>query len=189
LLSQIGVPFQVLAVEVDESIGAGESPAAYVSRLAVAKARVGFAACEARGTPQRPTLAADTAVIIDGEILGKPKDAEDCVRMLARLSGRSHQVLTAAALVSESGTSSCLSRSHVRFREITEAEALDYWNTGEPADKAGSYAIQGRGAVFVADLHGSYSGVMGLPLFETAELLRSAAVPRWLPTAASGAAQ
>ncbi len=178
----------MLTIEVDESIGAGESPAAYVSRLALEKARAGLAACEAGGALQRPVLAADTAVVIGGEILGKPKDALDCVRMLGRLSGRSHEVLTAAALLTERGVSSCLSSSRVRFREITTAEALEYWNTGEPADKAGSYAIQGRGAVFVADLRGSHSGVMGLPLFETAELLRSAAVPRWLP-AANGAAQ
>jgi septum formation protein len=182
------VPFQVLTVGVDESIGAGESPAAYVSRLALAKARAGLAFAKACGAPQRPVLAADTAVVIGGEILGKPKDALDCARMLGRLSGRSHEVLTAAALATERGTSSCLSSSRVRFREITTAEALEYWNTGEPADKAGSYAIQGRGAVFVADLRGSHSGVMGLPLFETAELLRSAAVPRWLP-AANGAAR
>jgi septum formation protein len=177
------VSFQVLTVEVDESIGAGESAAAYVSRLALEKARAGLAACEARGALQRPILAADTAVVIGGEILGKPKDAVDCARMLGRLSGRTHEVLTAAALVTEGSISSCLSSSRVRLREITAAEALEYWNTGEPADKAGSYAIQGRGAVFVADLCGSYSGVMGLPLFETAELLRSAAVPRWLPAA------
>ena len=180
------MPFHVLGVEVDESTGAGESAAAYVSRLAVQKARAGLAACEARGAPLRPILAADTAVVIGGEILGKPKDALDCARMLGRLSGRSHEVLTAATLVTERGTSSCLSSSRVRLREISAAEALEYWNTGEPADKAGSYAIQGRGAVFVADLRGSHSGVMGLPLFETAELLRSAAIPRWLP-AANGA--
>ena len=178
----------MLSVEVDESTGSGESAEAYVSRLALQKARAGVAACEARGSPQRPVLAADTAVVIGGEILGKPKDALDCARMLGRLSGRTHEVLTAAALVTEGGTSSCLSSSSVRFREITTAEALEYWNTGEPADKAGSYAIQGRGAVFVADLRGSYSGVVGLPLFETAELLRAAAVPRWLP-AATGATQ
>ena len=182
------MPFHVLTVGVDESIGAGESPAAYVSRLALAKARAGLAFAKACGALQRPVLAADTAVVIGGEILGKPKDALDCARMLGRLSGRTHEVLTAAALVTERGTSSCLSSSRVRFREITTAEALEYWNTGEPADKAGSYAIQGRGAVFVADLRGSHSGVMGLPLFETAELLRSAAVPCWLP-AANGAAR
>jgi septum formation protein len=183
------VAFQVLGVEVDESIDAGELPAAYVSRLAVAKARAGLAACETRGATPRPILAADTAVVIDGEILGKPKDAADGVRMLGRLSGRTHEVLTAVALVmSGHGTCACLSRSSVRFREIAAAEALEYWNTGEPADKAGGYAIQGRGAVFVADLRGSYSGVMGLPLFETAELLRSASVPHWLP-AAQGAAR
>jgi septum formation protein len=182
------VPFQVLSVEVDESIVAGESPAAYVSRLALAKARAGLAFAEAHGARPRPVLAADTAVVIGGEIFGKPKDALDCARMLGRLSGRSHEVLTAASLVTERGTSSCVSSSRVRLREISPAEALEYWNTGEPADKAGSYAIQGLGAVFVADLCGSHSGVMGLPLFETAELLRSAAVPRWL-RAANGAAR
>jgi septum formation protein len=181
------VPFHVLSVEVDESTGAGESAAAYVSRLAVQKARAGLAVCEARGAPVRPILAADTAVVIGGEILGKPKNAADCTRMLGRLSGRSHEVLTAAALITERGVSSCFSSSSVRFREIATVEALEYWKTGEPVDKAGGYAIQGRGAVFVADLRGSYSGVRGLPLFETAELLRSAAVPRWLPAAGDAA--
>jgi septum formation protein len=171
----------VLTLHVDESIAAGEPPAAYVARLAVAKAKAGLAACQAAGAPARPILAADTAVVIGGEVLGKPKDAPDCVRMLGRLSGQSHEVLTAAALLTKDGVSSCLSRSYVRLREISEPEALEYWNTAEPADKAGGYAIQGRGAVFVADLRGSYSGVMGLPLFEIADLLRAARVPCWLP--------
>jgi len=186
LLSQIGVPFQVLAVEIDESVGAGETPAAYVSRLAGAKAGAGRIVSAAFEAPHPPVLAADTAVVIDGKILGKPEDAEDALRMLALLSGRTHEVLTAVALATPAALSSCLSSSSVRFREITRAEARDYWETGEPKDKAGGYAIQGCGAVFVADLRGSYSGVMGLPLFETAELLRSAGVPRWRRAALRG---
>jgi septum formation protein len=180
LLSQIGVPFQVLTIEVDESIGACEAPLAYVSRLAEAKAQAGRAVCLASAAPLRPVLAADTAVVIQGEILGKPKDAPDALRMLALLSGRTHEVLTAVAVMTDRGIAARVNSSAVRFREITPAEAREYWDTGEPKDKAGGYAIQGRGAVFVAELHGSYSGVMGLPLFETAELLRAARVPRWL---------
>jgi septum formation protein len=180
LLTQIGVPFQVLAIEVDESIGRSEGASAYVSRLADAKARAGLELCRARGLPPRPVLAADTAVVLDGEIMGKPKNAEDALSMLARLSGRTHEVLTGVALATQTGSRAASSASAVRFREITAEEAHAYWNTGEPRDKAGGYAIQGCGAVFVADLNGSYSGVMGLPLFETAELLRSAGVARWL---------
>jgi septum formation protein len=135
--------------------------------------------------PERPVLAADTAVVIDGEILGKPHGAADGVRMLQLLSGRTHEVVTSVALAAERGaTRSCLSRSEVTFREITDSEAREYWNTGEPADKAGGYAIQGLGAVFVARLRGSFSGVMGLPLFETAALLQSAGVPRWIDCSA-----
>jgi septum formation protein len=179
------VPFQVLSVEVDESIASAETPMAYVSRLAEAKAAAGRRQSKAGGLPTRPVLAADTAVVIDGEILGKPSDSTDGARMLRLLSGRTHEVLTAVALAADSDRLFCgLSRSEVTFREIGPEEARDYWNTGEPTDKAGGYAIQGHGAVFVADLHGSYSGVMGLPLYETAEFLRAAGVPRWLRSAA-----
>ncbi|MGO9515030.1 MAG: Maf family protein [Steroidobacteraceae bacterium] len=177
LLSQIGVPFQVLSVSIDESIGAAKTPAAYVSRLAKAKADAGRRQSRLSGIAARPVLAADTAVVIDGEILGKPVDREDAERMLRLLSGRTHEVLTAVALATASGIAARVSRSQVTFRAISALEAREYWNTGEPRDKAGGYAIQGRGAVFVADLHGSYSGVMGLPLYETAELLRLAGVP------------
>jgi nucleoside triphosphate pyrophosphatase len=176
LLSQIDVPFQVLSVSIDESVAPAESPTAYVSRLAEAKAGAGRRHSQAAGLPARPVLAADTAVVIDGEILGKPIDCEDAVRMLRLLSGRTHEVLTAIALATASRLVSVVSRSEVTFRAISAMEARDYWNTGEARDKAGGYAIQGRGAVFVADLHGSYSGVMGLPLYETAELLRQAGV-------------
>lgn len=178
LLAQIGIPFRVLEVEIDESIVPGEAPLAYVSRLAEAKAAAGRRHRLAAGPA--PVLAADTAVVIDGEILGKPKDAADAERMLRLLSGRTHEVLTAVALASAGRVDRCVSRSEVRFRAITAAEARDYWGTGEPKDKAGAYAVQGFGAVFVADLRGSYSGVMGLPLYETAEFLRAAGIPCWL---------
>ncbi len=164
---------------IDESVGASEKPLDYVARVASAKAGAGFRQSEARGSLARPVLAADTAVVIDGEILGKPIDVEDAQRMLRLLSGRTHQVLTAVALATQSGLAPRLSRSEVTFRAIGVAEARDYWDTGEPHDKAGGYAIQGYGAVFVAGMRGSYSGVMGLPLYETAELLRSAGVALW----------
>jgi septum formation protein len=186
LLSQIGVPFQVLMIEVDESAAAGETAAAYVSRMAEAKAAAGWRRSQVAGSPARPVLAADTAVVIDGGILGKPVDYEDAERMLRLLSGRTHEVLTAVALAAMSRRASCLSRSEVTFRQITATEAQDYWKTGEPRDKAGGYAIQGRGAVFITDLRGSYSGVMGLPLYETAEFLKSVSVPLWRPRAVGG---
>jgi septum formation protein len=186
LLKQIGVPFQVLDVKIDESAGAAEVPLAYVTRLAAGKAGAGLRQSEARGSLARPVLAADTAVVIDGEILGKPLDGEDAQRMLLLLSGRTHEVLTAVALATASGVASRVSRSEVTFRAIGAAEAREYWATGEPRDKAGGYAIQGYGAVFVADMRGSYSGVMGLPLYETAEFLRSAGVSPWHPGAVGG---
>jgi len=186
LLKQIGVPFQVLNVAIDESVGANEGPLAYVTRLAAAKAAAGLRQSEARGSPARPVLAADTAVVIDGEILGKPLDGEDAQRMLRLLSDRTHEVLTAVALATPKGLASRVSRSEVTFRAIGAAEVRNYWDTGEPRDKAGGYAIQGYGAAFVADLRGSYSGVMGLPLYETAEFLRSAGVSLWRPGTVGG---
>jgi septum formation protein len=177
LLTQIGVRFQLLAVAVDESIIPGEAPEAYVERVSVLKATAGAALRP--DSPAAPVLAADTAVVLDGRILAKPLDAEDGMRMLRELSGRTHEVLTAIALATAGGIHSRLSRSQVTFRAISGAEAQAYWNTGEPRDKAGGYAIQGRAAVFVADLRGSYSGVMGLPLYETAALLAGEGVPRW----------
>jgi len=181
---QIGVPFQVLGTSVEESVRPGEPPADYVTRLALAKAAAGE---QASLLLPQPVLAADTAVVVDDRILGKPVDRADGERMLLALSGRTHQVLTAVAVArggaggraDAGGSDWRLSRSEVTFRIISAAEARAYWDTGEPADKAGGYAIQGRAAVFVAALNGSYSGVMGLPLYETAELLAAAGVPRW----------
>jgi septum formation protein len=176
LLAQIGVPFQLLEVAVDEAAVAGEAPETYVARVAEAKAAAGWAAQRAAAAP---VLAADTAVVLDGEILLKPRDRADGERMLLALSGRTHHVLTAVCLATPTRVESRLTRSEVTFRTLTAGEARAYWDTGEPHDKAGGYAIQGRAAVFVAGLNGSYSGVMGLPLYETALLLESAGVPRW----------
>ena len=175
LLAQIGVPHEVRAADVDERLLEGEAPAAGALRLAAAKARAVQAAL---GTG-RPVLGADTIVVLDGVTLGKPRDREDALAMLARLSGRTHRVLSAVALATAQGVAQRLSDSAVRLRALTPAECVAYWETGEPADKAGAYAIQGRGAVFIAALEGSYSGVMGLPLFETAELLAAAGIPCW----------
>jgi septum formation protein len=177
LLQQIGVPFRVVATAVDEAVLRGEAPRAYVTRLAAAKADAGWQS--GRDATDPPVLAADTAVVLDGKILGKPADREDAESMLRQLSGRTHEVLTAIALRTASGLQSRISRSEVTFRSIAADEAQAYWETGEPSDKAGAYAIQGRAAIFVADLRGSYSGVMGLPLFETAELLSDAGVWHW----------
>jgi septum formation protein len=170
LLDQIGVCYRTLAVEVDESPRPGEPPERYVLRLALAKARAGRAQRPAGDA--RPVLGADTAVVIDGDILGKPLDRKDALAMLCRLSDRTHHVYTGVALAGEV-ESTRLSVSAVAFRPLTLEECAAYWQTGEPADKAGAYAIQGRGAVFVTRLEGSYSGVMGLPLYEVAELLKT----------------
>jgi nucleoside triphosphate pyrophosphatase len=173
LLEQIGVAHVVSAADIDEAVHEGEAPADYVVRMACAKA------CAVRArNPGLPVLAADTTVVVDGLVLGKPRDRADGLAMLGWLSGRSHQVLTAVALASASGISFRLSASEVRMRAVTPAECAAYWETGEPRDKAGGYAIQGRGALFIEQLSGSYSGVMGLPLYETGQLLAAAGI-RW----------
>lgn len=171
LLAQIGVSHRVVDVEVDESVLPAEVPAEYVLRLALAKARAGR-----ERDPTLPVLGADTAVVVDDAILGKPADRADALAMLARLSAREHRVLTAVALVGEREATR-LSVSHVRFRPVQPAEAAAYWATGEPLDKAGAYAVQGLGGLFVESLTGSYSGVMGLPLYETQALLREFGLP------------
>jgi septum formation protein len=174
LLQQIGVSFRVVGTGVDETVLPEEAPLAYVTRLAAAKADAGWD--RSRDASQAPVLAADTAVILDARILGKPAHRQDAEDMLAQLSGRTHEVLTVVALRTASGLQSRVSRSEVTFRSIAAGEAQAYWETGEPSDKAGAYAIQGRAAIFIANLRGSYSGVMGLPLFETAELLWNAGI-------------
>jgi septum formation protein len=177
LLQQIGVSFRVVGADLDETAFQGESPLAYVSRLAQAKAGVGWErSCDLGAAP---VLAADTAVVLDAKILGKPADMNDAMAMLLKLSGRAHQVLTAVALRTAAGTEVKVSHSAVTFRSVDPSEARAYWETGEPSDKAGAYAIQGYAAIFISDLKGSYSGVMGLPLFETAALLKAAGVMCW----------
>jgi len=173
LLEQIGICHQLVPAPVDETPYPGEAPAEYVIRLALAKADAGWLAIGQR--PSRPVLAADTAVVVDDKILGKPIGQEMALAMLQRLSGRSHKVLTGVALV-QGKRYSRLSVSRVTFRRISTQEAQAYWASGEPADKAGGYAIQGKGALFVTRLEGSYSGVMGLPLLETGELLAKAGI-------------
>ena len=168
LLEQIGVRFRLLEVNVDESRKDGESAQDYVQRLAEQKAVAGWRSLSA--AESAPVLGADTAVVIDGEILGKPDGAEDANRMLTRLSGRTHEVLSAVC-VNDGTPRTLLSQSRVTFRLISESERTVYCASAEPLDKAGAYGIQGRAAVFVSALKGSYSGVMGLPLYETAALL------------------
>lgn len=170
LLRQIGVAYRRLPVAVDETPAPGESPDAYVARLALAKAQQG---CQTLGRrPAAPVLGADTTVVAAGAILGKPGDRAEGLAMLAQLSGCEHQVFSAVALSTPARNAVKVQESRVRFRQLTPAECAAYWDSGEPCDKAGGYAIQGRAAAFIAELRGSYSGVMGLPLFETAELLR-----------------
>ncbi len=171
LLRQIGVSYRRLRLDVDETPRLGETPGGYVARLALAKARTGCAALGRRRPA--PVLGADTAVVVDGEILGKPRDRAEGLAMLTRLSGREHRVLSAVAVAVPTRDAVRVQESRVRFRALTPAECVAYWDSGEPLDKAGGYAIQGRAAAFVVELRGSYSGVMGLPLFETAELLRA----------------
>jgi septum formation protein len=169
LLEQINIPHQSIHVDIDETPHPHELPQDYVTRMAIEKVR------HAHPLSQHfPVLAADTSVICDGRILGKPVDETDFMRMMQLLGNRTHQVLTAVAVMAplpDTAVKTRLSSSEVSFRSISEQEAMHYWKSGEPCDKAGGYGIQGLGAVFIKEIHGSYSGIMGLPLYETAELL------------------
>lgn len=169
LLRQVGIAHEVRPVDVDESVRGDEAPAAYVLRLAAAKAEALWERLSPR--ERRPVLAADTTVTLDGEIFGKPGSLDEARSMLGRLSGRTHEVHTAVALRHAGGASARVSSSAVTLRALAPAEVDWYWHTGEPADKAGGYAVQGRAAIFISHIAGSYSGVMGLPLYETWELL------------------
>lgn len=167
LLRQIGVEFFVRSADVDESRLPGELINDYVVRIAIAKADAVTRAVD----PSARVLAADTAIEIDGQVLGKPRDAEDAIRMLNLLSGRSHRVLSSVVVALGARREARLSCTSVRFKQLTPYEIERYAASDEPFDKAGAYAIQGRAAIFISEICGSYSGVMGLPLFETAELL------------------
>ncbi len=166
LLDQINVRYQVYPVDIDETPLPNEKPLAYVQRLAAEKS----AACVAALKTELPVLAADTSVILGDMIMGKPQTQADAVAMLSQLSGKTHQVYSAISLRGREH-SQAVSITEVTFRRLTEREIISYWDTGEPIDKAGSYAIQGIGGIFVESIVGSFSGVVGLPLFETAELL------------------
>ena len=170
LLSQIGVPFTTLSADIDETILPGETPEIYVQRLAEQKAQAGWQA-SADIAENRLALGADTVVVIHEQALGKPKNFDDAMRMLQRLSGQKHQVFTAVTITSGEHCESILVKTDVTFCDLTPSQIEEYWQTGEPQDKAGSYAIQGIGGKFVTHIKGSYSAVVGLPLYETNQLL------------------
>ena len=185
LLTQIGVRFELLMFrgipredpDVDETVLPQESPEDYVVRVTLAKAEAGMRRIRERHLIPHPVLAADTTVEIDGSVIGKPEHDADAVAILQRLSGRTHRVLTAVAIADFERVESLLSISEVRFRALEQEEIRRYVASGEPLDKAGAYGIQGRAAIFVEEIKGSYTGIMGLPLYETALLLRRFCYP------------
>lgn len=175
LLAQLGVAFEIIEVDVPEMRGSDESPHAYVERVACAKAQAGLRAASRRD-PNAVVLGADTEVVLEDRVFGKPRDAADAAAMLRMLSGRTHAVVSVVCCAAASCTNIAVCESTVAFAELDDSAITRYVTTGEPFGKAGAYAIQGRAAAFIAHLSGSYSGVMGLPLFETARLLREAGV-------------
>ena len=170
LLQQLGMSFETVPADIDETVCSGEEPAKYVLRMALEKARIGAGKTESRSIP---VLGADTAVVINGHILGKPESKQEGIAMLRQLSDNTHAVFSAVALVGGGAELVDISRTEVKFRRISEAELNSYWALGESTDKAGGYGIQGYAALFIEQIKGSYSGVMGLPLFETGRLLYS----------------
>ena len=181
LLRQLGVAYRQRVAEIDETPNLGEIPIDYVQRMARGKAQALWQLLEHEGLGGNEcwVLGADTTVHRHGHIFGKPLDERDAIRMLRALSGGTHQVLSAIALVSHNKSQLRVSVSEVRFKSLAPTEIEAYWRTGEPRGKAGAYAIQGLGAAFIEHLSGSYSGVMGLPLFETAEVLQAAGSAVW----------
>ncbi len=176
LLQQIGIDYLVLPSDVDESLLADELPEDYVLRLASTKARVCLTGLAAADLLMLPILAADTTVCVDGMILGKPESDEEARTMLASMSGRWHEVHTGLALASTHGVETALSTTRVELAVLSAADIAAYIATGEPHDKAGAYGIQGLAGTFIRRIEGSYSGVMGLPIFETATLLKKAGI-------------
>ena len=171
LLKQIGVNFEMRPVSIDETMEKGEAPADYVCRMAQAKAELGWIRLIQRGLPLRPLLAADTVVVLRGKIIGKPDNLAHGRKMLSTLSGQTHKVLTAVVVVAKNKIQKSLSTTTIRFRDISQSEITSYLSGTEAHDRAGSYAMQGRAAVFIMKISGSYSGALGLPIFETAQLL------------------
>jgi septum formation protein len=181
LLRQIGVEFELLMLREESGrhgtvSDPGEAPEDYVTRIAREKAQSGWNAVQWRKLPLRPVLAADTTVTLDGNILGKPANTDEAMRMLRSLSGRTHQVLTAVAVIANGELNEALQRSEVSFIDLSESNLRAYCALAEPYDKAGSYAVQGQAAQFIERIHGSYSGIMGLPIFETSRLLIQAGI-------------
>ena len=173
LLDQIGVRYRIVEIDVPEVPAADETPEAFALRVACDKAQAGWDSLDE--SLRKPVLGADTVVVIEGEILGKPRDKEHALAILAKLSGRTHEVLTAVAIM-DGRLHTALNRSQVSFAQMSEGERIAYWETGEPRDKAGAYAIQGLAARYIRELSGSYSGVMGLPLYETTRLLKEVGI-------------
>ncbi len=173
LLRQIGIEFEVVVPDVDETRRTGETPEAYVLRLAQAKAQAASRRIQCKHKPEAPILAADTAVVLDDDILDKPVDRNAGIAVLQRLAGRTHRVLTGLCLIHQHGSETALSTTEVRFGPMTRHQCEAYWDSGESSDKAGGYAIQGRAAAFIAEIRGSYSGVVGLPLYELTQLLNA----------------
>ena len=185
LLKQIGINFEVLILrsfpavraDVDETPRPGESPGDYVTRIATNKAKTGWTRALERRLPRLPVLGADTTVTVDGEIIGKPANTGDAAKILRKLSGRQHEVFSVVAVALNDHVMTKLSCSRVRFADLSDALIQDYVDSGEPMDKAGAYGVQGKAATFIAEIDGSYSGIMGLPLFETAQLLKQIGFP------------
>lgn len=174
LLRQVHLSFEAIAPGVSEIVSSKETAPEFVSRMALEKVQAVEKIVEDKNSPISgvPVLGADTVVTVDGEILGKPVDKESSLRMLMNLSGATHKVMTGVAIKQNNRLETCVTETLVNFRKLTREECENYWLTGEPADKAGSYAIQGLGAVFVSFIEGSYSNVVGLPLMETFQLLK-----------------
>jgi septum formation protein len=173
LLRQVDIEFEVIVADIDESLNRGEGATEFVKRMAMEKGQKAKTLLAKSGRVMRPVLSADTVVVLEQHILGKPVDREDAARMLRQLSGHTHEVFTAISLWDGDQVQNRLSCSRVRFAALSDEQIAWYCDTTEPLDKAGAYAIQGKAALFIENLQGSYSGVMGLPLFETGQLLAS----------------
>ncbi|MEE8388137.1 MAG: Maf family protein [Acidiferrobacterales bacterium] len=172
LLQQAGVHFQVILPDIDEVVKSKESAEEFVMRMALEKAQAGLALVIKENRPLAPVLGADTCIVLENEIIGKPGSRAEGIRMLTRLAGRSHEVLTGVALVEEENIQQALSRSRVVFVPLSAKEIEDYWESGEPVGKAGAYAIQGKAGAFVERIEGSYTGIVGLPLNDIVSMIK-----------------